>query len=86
MSNAISAIILCNYSYKVLSKVLTNKLKPILSKLISPTQNTFVAGKQIQDNTGIAYELFHFLNVRKPKCKFKLGIKLDMQKAYDRVE
>lgn len=41
---------------------------------------------KVQDNIGIAHELFYFLKLRKTKCKFELGIKLDMHKAYDRVE
>ncbi|CAN6682317.1 unnamed protein product [Malus baccata var. baccata] len=65
-------ISLCNYSYKVLSKVLANRLKVIL--------------RQIQDNIRIAHKVFHFLKGRKSKNKFELGIKVDMQKAYDRVE
>lgn len=79
-------ISLCNYSYKVLSKVLANRLKHFLPHLISPMQNAFVAGRQIQDNIGIAHEIYHFLKLRKTKSKFKLGMKLDMHKAYDRVE
>ncbi|XP_050145591.1 uncharacterized protein LOC126621231 [Malus sylvestris] len=79
-------ISLCNFSYKILSKVLANRLKRFLQDLISPTQNAFVEGRQIQDNIGIAHELFHFLKTRKTKCKLELGIKLDMHKAYDRVE
>lgn len=79
-------ISLYNYSYKVLSKVMANHLKPLLSALISPTQNVFMAGRQKQDNIGIAYEIFHFLKLRKTKRKFKLGIKLNMHKAYDRME
>ncbi|TQD76541.1 hypothetical protein C1H46_037913 [Malus baccata] len=77
-------ISLCNYSYQVFSKVLANRLKQ--PDLISPTQNAFIVGRQIQDNIGITHELFHFLKMRKAKCKFELGIKLDMHKAYDRVE
>ncbi|KAB2635662.1 ribonuclease H protein [Pyrus ussuriensis x Pyrus communis] len=79
-------ISLCNHSFKVLSKVLANRLKVILPNLISPSQNAFVTGRQIQDNIGIAHEMFHFLKGRTTKSKFELGIKLDMQKAYDIVE
>ncbi|CAN6543682.1 unnamed protein product [Malus baccata var. baccata] len=78
-------ISLCNYSYKMLSKVLANRLKMVIPDLISPSQNAFVAERQIQDNIGIAHELFHFLKTRKARSQFELGIKLDMQKAYDRA-
>lgn len=54
-------ISLCNYSYKILSKVLANRLRPFLPEIISCLQNAFVAGSQIQDNIGIAHEVFHFL-------------------------
>lgn len=86
MSLSSTPISLCNYSYKVLSKVMANCLKPFLSALISPTQNAFVVGRQIQDNIGIAYEICYFLKLRKTKRKFELGSKLDMHKAYDHVE
>ncbi|CAN6679166.1 unnamed protein product [Malus baccata var. baccata] len=76
----------CNFSYKVLSKVLANRLKAVMPKIISPSQNAFVSGRQIQDNIGIAHEVFHFLKGRKSKHKFEMGIKIDMLKAYDRVE
>ncbi|KAM2788853.1 hypothetical protein COP1_009437 [Malus domestica] len=79
-------ISLCNYSYKVLSKVLANRLKVLLPQIISPSQNAFVAGRHIQDNIGIVHEMFHFLKGRTAKQKFELGIKLDMHKGYDRVE
>ncbi|KAM1778355.1 hypothetical protein ACFX12_039860 [Malus domestica] len=79
-------ISLCNYSYKVLSKVLANRLKVVLANIISPSQNAFVAGWQIHDNIGIAHEMFHFLKGRKAKTKYEWGLKIDMQKAYDRVE
>ncbi|KAM1239603.1 hypothetical protein ACFX2J_045019 [Malus domestica] len=58
----------------------------LIPKIPNPESNAFVGGRQIQDNIGIAHELFHFLKLRKTKSKFELGIKLDMSKAYDRVE
>ncbi|KAB2609074.1 hypothetical protein D8674_012242 [Pyrus ussuriensis x Pyrus communis] len=79
-------ISLCNYSYKILSKILANRLKVLLPKIISPSQNAFVTGRQIQDCIGIAHEMFHYLKGRKARNRFEMGIKLDMQKAYDRVE
>ncbi|KAB2601289.1 hypothetical protein D8674_002294 [Pyrus ussuriensis x Pyrus communis] len=79
-------ISLCNYSYKILSKILSNRLKVLLPKIISPSQNAFVAGRQIQDCIGIAHEIFHYLKGRKARNRLEMGIKLDMQKAYDRVE
>ncbi|XP_070677505.1 uncharacterized protein [Malus domestica] len=79
-------ISLCNYSYKVLSKVLANRLKVVLANIISSSQHAFVEGRQIHDSIGIAHEMFHLLKGRKAKTKYELGLKIDMQKAYDRVE
>lgn len=79
-------ISLFNFSFQILSKILANCLKLLLRGLISPMQNAFFMDRQIQDTIGIAHELFHFLKLRKTKWKYDLGIKLDMHKAYDRVE
>lgn len=79
-------ISLCNYSYKILAKVLANRLKSLLPHLISPMHNAFVGDRQIQDNIGITHEVFHFLKLQKSNNHFELGIKSDMTKAYDRVE
>lgn len=77
---------LCNVLYKVVSKVSSNRLKQLLVDIISPTQSAFVPGQLISDNILIAYEMTHYVrNKRKGKVGYA-AIKLNMSKAYDRVE
>lgn len=85
-ANQFRPISLCNSSYKILSKILANRLKSILPLVISENQNAFLQERQIQDNIILAHEAFHHLrNKKKGKC-FEAGLKMDMNKAFDRVE
>ena len=79
-------IIFCNVGYKIISKVLCQRLKVCFPSLISETQSAFIPGRLISDNILIAQEMFHGLRTNK-SCQDKfLAIKTDMSKAYDRVE
>lgn len=75
-------ISLCNYLYKIISKVITRQLKDILSNRISGEQFGFLAGIQIHEAIGVAQEGLHSLKSRRLKG---VVIKLDLSKAYDRV-
>ena len=79
-------IALCNVLYKLVSKVLANKLKIILPDIISDSQSAFQAYKEISDNILVAYESLHHMKNKKAGRSSFMAMKLDMSKAYDRVE
>ena len=68
--------------YKLLAKVLANRLKKVMGKVISESQNAFVEGRQILDAVLIANEVVD------SKLKSNEGsvlCKLDIEKTYDHV-
>ena len=79
-------ISLSNVTYKLIAKVLANRLKLILPHIISENQSAFTAGRLITDNVLIAFEMMHYLEHKKEGKDCYMTIKLDMSKAYDRIE
>ena len=79
-------ISLSNVVYKLIAKALANRLKVVLPHIISENQNTFLLEKLISDNVLVVFELMHYLEHKKEGKENFMAVKLDMSKAYDRVE
>jgi hypothetical protein len=73
-------ISLCNLCYKLIAKIIANRIKPILSRSLSEEQLGFLKGRQIQDAIGTTQECLHSIKMKKLKA---LVLKLDLKKAYD---
>jgi hypothetical protein len=75
-------IALCNVVYKIISKVIENRLKPLLPTLVSQEQACFVEGRQIMDNIIHAHEMIHTLKLQK---RGGMIIQLDLAKSYEKI-
>lgn len=76
---------LCNIAYKVIAKIMADRLRKVLGMLIKFPQATFVTGRSIQENTIIAQQIFHAMKLKQGR-KGLAAIKIDMERAYDRLD
>jgi hypothetical protein len=75
-------IALCNVVYKIISKVIANRLKPLLPTLISQEHVGFVEGRQIMENIIHSHELIHTLEIQR---RGGMIIQLDLAKSYEKI-
>lgn len=71
--------------YKVISKIIVQRLRPLLPSMICPLQTAFLEGRRASDNVVIAQELIYSLKRRKGKEGYMV-VKIDLERAYDRLE
>ncbi|OMP05267.1 reverse transcriptase [Corchorus capsularis] len=76
---------LCNTPYKIVSKIIVNRIRPLLSEIIGPNQASFLPGRKSADNVILLQEIVHSFNKKSGK-NGDMIIKLDLEKAYDRLE
>ena len=79
-------ISLCNVVFKIISKVLSNKMKKIMGTIISDCQSAFVPERVITDNILISFEILHYMKTKRRRNTSHMAIKLDMSKIYNKVE
>jgi hypothetical protein len=74
---------LLNVSFKIFTKVATNRILIIAEKIIRPTQTTLMLGRHILEGVVILHEIIHELYRKKLDGVL---LKLDFEKAYDKVK
>lgn len=77
-------ISLCNVLFKIFTKTMVGRMKRVITKLIGPAQSSFIPGRLSTDNVVIVQEAVHSMRRKKGKKGWML-LKLDLEKAYDRI-
>ena len=64
---------LCNVYYKIIAKILANRIKPFLNKIVSSLQGAFALSKLINDNVLQAHEIMHLFKKKKKQIRLHGG-------------
>lgn len=78
-------ISLCNVFFKIITKLIANRLRRVLEDIIHLAQAAFIPSRAIEDNSIINHEIMHCFHKKQGRGEF-MAIKIDLDKAYDRVE
>ena len=76
-------ICVLNVSFKIFTKVATNRLNKVAKTVVSPTQTAFMPGRNIMEGVVILHETIHELHIKKQNGVI---FKIDFEKAYDKVK
>jgi hypothetical protein len=76
-------ICLLNVSFKIFTKVGTNKISEVAHTVVHPTQMAFMPGHHILEGVVVLHETIHELHRKKLDGEF---LKIDFEKAYDKVK
>uniref|UniRef100_A0A803QEQ4 Reverse transcriptase domain-containing protein n=1 Tax=Cannabis sativa TaxID=3483 RepID=A0A803QEQ4_CANSA len=79
-------IALSNVLHKIITKVITNRMKPIMDLIVSELQSAFIPGRLITDNIMVFFEVLHYLKRKRQGKVGFMAMKLDMSKAYDCIK
>ncbi|XP_019167556.1 PREDICTED: uncharacterized protein LOC109163258 [Ipomoea nil] len=79
-------IALSNVVYRIMAKMIANRMTPLMGGIISESQSAFIPGRLITDNILVAAEVGHYLHRKQCGSAGWSALKLDMSKAYDRME
>lgn len=79
-------IALCNVVFKIMTKMVANRLKCLLPNLISKSQSTFILGRSIQENCILVFEVMHAYHQRTRGKDYSATLRMDIGKAYDNMQ
>lgn len=83
--NDFRPILLTNVRYKIITKLIVQRLSPILSNYISLTQNAFIPNRYIHHVVGIIQEITNKFRNQK-LSKYYMGIKIEFKRAFDSIK